>query len=102
MRLRVVLVFGEIIAIFSPTRALSNVDLPAFGRPRIQTKPERNGMLAMVILRRVSQIAGRATHDKRGAAKVHATPIRRPHPSCRKRWRWRTPKHQALRRIDRW
>ena len=40
MRLRVVCGLGLMMAIFSPTRALSRVDLPAFGRPRIQTNPE--------------------------------------------------------------
>jgi len=35
---------GEIIASFSPTSAFSIVDLPALGRPRMQTKPERNGI----------------------------------------------------------
>src|SRR5579863_4392802 len=29
------------MATFSPTRALSRVDFPALGRPRMQTKPER-------------------------------------------------------------
>src|SRR3981081_2384121 len=44
MRLRVVWGLGEIIASFSPTSAFSIVDLPALGRPRMQTKPERNGI----------------------------------------------------------
>src|SRR5580692_7524649 len=44
IRLRVVCGLGEMIASFSPTRALSNVDLPALGRPRMQTKPERKGI----------------------------------------------------------
>src|SRR5579871_732652 len=46
MRLRVVCGLGEMMASFSPTRALSSVDLPALGRPRMQTKPERKGMRA--------------------------------------------------------
>jgi hypothetical protein len=40
MRFRVVCGFGLIIARRSPTNAFSSVDLPAFGRPRMQTKPE--------------------------------------------------------------
>src|ERR1700724_2298380 len=32
------------IASFSPTSALSNVDFPALGRPRMHTKPERKGI----------------------------------------------------------
>src|SRR5579871_4100228 len=44
MRLRVVCGLGEMMASFSPTSALSSVDFPAFGRPRMQTKPERKGM----------------------------------------------------------
>src|SRR5215469_1268941 len=47
MRLRVVCGFGEMIASFSPTSALSRVDLPALGLPRMQTKPDRNGMRAV-------------------------------------------------------
>jgi hypothetical protein len=39
--------FGEMIASFSPTSALRSVDLPALGLPRMQTKPDRNGMRAM-------------------------------------------------------
>src|SRR5580704_329521 len=44
MRFRVVCGLGEMIASFSPTSALSKVDLPALGRPRMHTKPERNGI----------------------------------------------------------
>src|SRR5437660_6040993 len=40
MRLRVVWGFGEMMASFSPTSALSSVLLPALGRPRMQTNPE--------------------------------------------------------------
>src|SRR5579872_54090 len=47
MRLRVVWGLGEMIASFSPTRAFSRVDFPAFGRPRMQTKPERKGILVL-------------------------------------------------------
>lgn len=54
MRFRVVCGLGETIASFSPTRAFSKVDLPAFGRPRMQTKPERNGMFRLYQL----QLAG--------------------------------------------
>ena len=41
MRVRVVWGRGETIASFSPTRRLSNVDFPAFGRPISDTNPER-------------------------------------------------------------
>ena len=40
-RLRVVCGFGVTIASFSPTRAFSSVDLPAFGRPSSATTPAR-------------------------------------------------------------
>src|SRR5262249_41996138 len=46
MRVRVVCGFSVTMAIFSPTSALSNVLLPAFGRPMMETNPERNAMLA--------------------------------------------------------
>ena len=39
MRLRVVCGFGVTMASFSPTMALSSVDLPTFGRPRMATVP---------------------------------------------------------------
>ena len=38
MRLRVVCGLGEMMASFSPTSALSNVDLPAFGAPMTAEK----------------------------------------------------------------
>jgi len=37
---RVVCGFGLTMASFCPTKALSNVDFPTFGRPRMQTNPE--------------------------------------------------------------
>ncbi len=37
---RVVCGLGETIAIFSPTYALTSVDLPTFGLPTIATKPD--------------------------------------------------------------
>src|SRR5436190_2880453 len=43
-RLRVVCGLGLTIASFSPARAFSSVDLPALGRPRMQTYPERKGI----------------------------------------------------------
>src|SRR5437899_12972467 len=42
MRLRVVCGLCVTIASFSPTNALSSVDLPALGRPMMETNPERN------------------------------------------------------------
>src|SRR5205823_12556477 len=42
MRVLVVWGFSVTMAIFSPTRAFSNVLLPALGRPMMETKPERN------------------------------------------------------------
>src|SRR5205085_4274102 len=42
MRLRVVCGLCVTMAIFSPTSAFSSVDLPALGRPMMETKPERN------------------------------------------------------------
>ena len=44
MRLRVVCGLGLMMASFSPTNAFSSVDLPALGRPRMQTKPEWKDM----------------------------------------------------------
>src|SRR5258708_7760494 len=44
MRLRVVWGLGVTMAIFSPTSTLSSVLLPAFGRPMMETNPERNPM----------------------------------------------------------
>src|SRR5579872_6074628 len=41
MRVRVVCGLAVTIATFSPMRALINVDLPAFGRPMMETNPER-------------------------------------------------------------
>src|SRR5262249_41565380 len=41
MRVRVVCGLAEMMATFSPTNAFSKVDLPAFGRPRMLTDPER-------------------------------------------------------------
>ena len=38
---RVVCGFDDVIATFSPTRALVSVDLPALGRPTKHAKPER-------------------------------------------------------------
>src|SRR5215472_18631311 len=58
MRFRVVCGFGEMMASFSPTSALSSVDLPALGRPRIATKPERNGMDALSSSSLLSSNAG--------------------------------------------
>src|SRR5215471_13328016 len=45
MRVRVVCGFSVTMAIFSPTNALSNVLLPALGRPIMETKPERKAIL---------------------------------------------------------
>src|SRR5215468_10401931 len=45
MVVRVVCGLSATIATFCPTRALSRVDFPAFGRPRIETKPERKPSL---------------------------------------------------------
>src|SRR5437868_6559633 len=42
MRSRVVCGLCVTMAIFSPTSAFSSVDLPALGRPMMETKPERN------------------------------------------------------------
>ena len=39
---RVVCGRDDVIAIFDPISALVSVDLPAFGRPTKQAKPERN------------------------------------------------------------
>jgi hypothetical protein len=46
IRLRVVCGRGETIASFSPTSRFRSVDLPAFGRPTRETKPERKAVVA--------------------------------------------------------
>src|SRR5580704_17149088 len=53
MRLRVVWGFGLMMARRSPTSAFSSVDLPAFGRPKIQTKPEWKGMDLIYVQRKM-------------------------------------------------
>ena len=40
MRLRVVCGLSDTMAIFVPTSRLRSVDLPAFGRPMSDTKPD--------------------------------------------------------------
>src|SRR5688500_6141046 len=50
MRWRVVCGLSETIASFTPTRRLSSVDLPAFGRPTSATKPERVSALTVVLV----------------------------------------------------
>ena len=44
MRLRVVCGLCVTMASFSPTSAFSSVDLPALGRPMMETNPERKDM----------------------------------------------------------
>src|SRR5208283_3082847 len=44
MRLRVVCGLRVTMASFSPTSAFNSVDLPALGRPMMETNPERNAM----------------------------------------------------------
>jgi hypothetical protein len=41
MARRVVCGFDEVMATFSPTRALVSVDLPTLGRPTNETNPAR-------------------------------------------------------------
>ena len=38
----------DVIATFAPTSALVSVDLPVFGLPTKQTKPERNSVMLSV------------------------------------------------------
>src|SRR5215813_5367879 len=44
MEVRVVCGLSATMATFCPTSALSRVDLPALGRPTIETKPDRNDL----------------------------------------------------------
>src|SRR5436853_2486659 len=46
MVVRVVCGLSATIAIFDPTSAFNSVDLPALGRPRIDTNPERKSAAA--------------------------------------------------------
>src|SRR5690348_17446429 len=48
MRLRVVCGLRVTMASLAPTSAFSRVDLPALGRPRMVTNPERRAMLAIM------------------------------------------------------
>src|SRR5437763_3721114 len=48
---RVVCGLSATIATFCPTRAFSRVDLPALGRPMIETKPDWNFLLMRYRLR---------------------------------------------------
>src|SRR5579859_1586061 len=50
MRLRVVCGFDVTMATFWPTRRLSKVDLPAFGRPTMATKPARFADLVSAVI----------------------------------------------------
>src|SRR5579859_6664519 len=50
MRLRVVWGFDVTMATFWPTRRLSKVDLPAFGRPTMATKPARFADLVSAVI----------------------------------------------------
>src|SRR5689334_3873336 len=50
MDVRVVWGFSDTIATFPPTRAFNRVDLPALGRPMMETKPERWGASDMCFL----------------------------------------------------
>jgi hypothetical protein len=50
IRLRVVWGLLVVIAIFSPTRALSSVDFPTFGRPMMPINPDLYNSLSPVIL----------------------------------------------------
>src|SRR5271166_778252 len=58
MRLRVVCGLRVTMASFSPTSALSNVDFPAFGRPMIETNPERNAISGLHLLGVVDLLQG--------------------------------------------
>src|SRR5271166_878384 len=51
IRLRVVCGLRVTMASFSPTSAFSRVDLPALGRPMMDTNPERNAMSGLDLLR---------------------------------------------------
>src|SRR5690242_12991900 len=46
------------MASFCPSRAFSNVDLPALGRPMIETKPERKGIALLCAVRLPAQAFG--------------------------------------------
>src|SRR2546425_11236553 len=71
MRLRVVCGRGETIATLRPTSWFTSVDLPTFGRPRIATKPERNSMAGIILLRQEQERIGN------GAEAAHCTLGRR-------------------------
>src|ERR1700694_779278 len=49
MEVRVVCGFSDTMASLPPTMAFKNVDFPAFGRPRMETKPERNSEVGALI-----------------------------------------------------
>ena len=49
MGLRVVFGWADVITIFLPTKALTSVDLPTFGRPITATKPARCSDVMVVV-----------------------------------------------------
>jgi len=51
MRLRVVWGLGVTIATFSPVSAFSSVLLPALGRPRMATNPDRKELISRLYYR---------------------------------------------------
>ena len=50
MDVRVVCGLSATIATFWPTRAFSNVDFPAFGRPMMETNPDLNSVFNSVFI----------------------------------------------------
>src|SRR5690242_8544378 len=60
MEVRVVCGLSATIAIFAPASAFSSVDLPALGRPSIETKPDRNPGATRVSLMRHGLRSGNA------------------------------------------
>ena len=39
---------GEVITTLLPTKALTRVDFPVFGRPTMATKPDRNSFSVLI------------------------------------------------------
>src|SRR5579862_2364004 len=95
MRLRVVCGLRVTIASFSPTRAFSSVDLPALGRPMMETKPERNGIYDYYAATEAS--LGRGVSTAYGIVLVLGLRLTRLTGSLRPRWQLNVTEAKLLR-----
>ena len=66
MRVRVVCGLWVTMASFCPSSAFSSVDLPAFGRPMMETNPERKAFPSLCSASLVEIATGRRNHSRVG------------------------------------